>query len=63
MTWDDLPVLGAAPGHPGLWLAVGHGMMGMGMSAVTGRLLADLMLGRDPVVDPAPYRLERFASR
>ncbi|MGL6291583.1 MAG: NAD(P)/FAD-dependent oxidoreductase [Silanimonas sp.] len=60
MTWDDLPVLGGVPGQPGLWLAVGHGMMGMGMSAVTGRLLADLMTGREPVIDPAPYSVTRF---
>ncbi len=60
MTWDDLPVLGAVPGRPGLWLAVGHGMMGVAMSAVTGRLLADLVTGRAPVIDPTPYRIERF---
>lgn len=60
MTWDDLPVLGAVRGRPGLWLATGHGMMGVSMSAVSGRLLADLLTGREPVIDPAPYRLERF---
>ncbi|WP_397608820.1 NAD(P)/FAD-dependent oxidoreductase [Silanimonas sp.] len=60
MTWDDLPILGAVPGQPGLWLAVGHGMMGMGMSAVTGRLLADLVTGRPPVIDPTPYAITRF---
>lgn len=61
MTWDDLPILGAVPDQPGLWLAVGHGMMGMGMSAATGRLLADLVTGREPVIDPAPYAITRFA--
>ena len=60
MTWDDLPILGAVPGQRGLWLAVGHGMMGMGMSAVTGRLLTDLMTGREPVIDPSPYAITRF---
>lgn len=60
MTWDDLPILGSVPAQPGLWLAVGHGMMGMSMSAVTGHLLADLITGREPVIDPSPYRLERF---
>lgn len=62
MTWDDLPLLGRAPGHSNLWLATGHGMMGMGMSAGTGRLLADLMLGRAPAIDPAPYAPARFAA-
>jgi D-amino-acid dehydrogenase len=61
MTWDDLPVLGPVPTQPGLWLAVGHGMMGMSMSAASGRLVAELMTGRAPLIDPAPYRLARFA--
>ncbi|GAB2659495.1 FAD-dependent oxidoreductase [Arenimonas aestuarii] len=62
MTWDDLPILGRAPGHNNLFLATGHGMMGMGMSAGTGRLLADLMTGRAPAIDPAPYAPSRFAG-
>jgi D-amino-acid dehydrogenase len=61
MTPDDLPLLGRVPGHNNLWLATGHGMMGVGMSAGTGRLVADLMLGREPAVDPAPYAPARFA--
>jgi D-amino-acid dehydrogenase len=60
MTVDDLPLVGTAPGRHGLWLATGHGMMGMGMSAVTGRLLAELMTGAAPCVDPAPVRADRF---
>ncbi len=60
MTSDDLPILGRAPGSDNLWLATGHGMLGMSMSAVTGRLLADLMMGSDPIVDPAPYSALRF---
>lgn len=62
MCVDDLPLLGRAPGHSNLWLATGHGMMGMGMSAGTGRLLADLMLGREPLLDPAPYSPARFGE-
>ena len=62
MTWDDLPILGRAPGHNNLFLATGHGMMGMGMSAGTGRLMADLMTGRTPAIDPAPYAPSRFAG-
>ena len=61
MSCDDIPIIGLAPGHEHLWLATGHGMMGVGMSAGTGQLLADLMLGRAPDVDPAPYRPARFA--
>jgi D-amino-acid dehydrogenase len=61
MSCDDIPIIGRAPGQPRLWLATGHGMMGVGMSAGTGQLLADLMAGRAPAVDPAPYRPDRFA--
>jgi D-amino-acid dehydrogenase len=63
MTWDDLPLLGRAPRWSNLWLATGHGMMGMSMSAVTGHLLADLLTGATPIVDPAPYSPDRFAAR
>lgn len=61
MTWDDLPLLGAVPDRRGLWLACGHGMMGVSMSAVTGHLLADLICGRTPVVDPTPFDPTRFS--
>ena len=51
MTYDDLPILGRAPNRENLWLATGHGMMGMGMSAITGHLLADLITG-ESAIDP-----------
>jgi D-amino-acid dehydrogenase len=60
MTWDDLPILGRAPRHRRLWLAAGHGMLGVSMSAASGQLMADLISGRTTAIDPAPYRLERF---
>ncbi len=61
MSRDDVPLIGRAPGHRNLWLATGHGMMGVGMSAGTGQLLADLVAGREPAVDPRPFDPSRFA--
>jgi D-amino-acid dehydrogenase len=61
MVWDDLPLLGRAPRLANLWLAAGHGMLGVSMSAVTGHLLTDLIERRAPIVDPAPYSPGRFA--
>lgn len=61
MTWDDVPVLGAVPGRPHVWLAAGHGMLGISMSTASGQLMADLITGRAPALDPHPYRAERFA--
>jgi D-amino-acid dehydrogenase len=60
MTPDDLPLVGAAPGRDGLWLATGHGMMGMGMSAITGQLLAALLAGTPTPTDPLPVDPARF---
>lgn len=59
---DSLPVLGRAPGQDGLWLAFGHGHWGLTMAGVTGRLIAEMMTGATPFVDPVPYRAERFGS-
>lgn len=60
MSRDDIPLIGRAPGHAHLWLAVGHGMMGVSMSASTGQLLADMIAGRTPCVNPAPFDPARF---
>ncbi len=60
MSVDDVPVIARVPGQPRLWLATGHGMMGVSMSAGTGQLVADLIVGRASAIDPAPYRYERF---
>ncbi len=60
MTWDDLPILGRAPRHRHTWLATGHGMLGVSMSAASGQLMADLITGKSPAIDPGPYRMERF---
>ena len=60
MSLDDVPLIGRVPGRDRLWLATGHGMMGVSMSAATGQLLADLVTGGAPAVDPAPYSPARF---
>lgn len=57
---DSLPVVGPAPGHEGAFLAFGHGHNGMTSGPVTGRLIADLVAGRKPFIDPSPYAAERF---
>lgn len=61
MSRDDMPLIGRAPGLRRVWMNTGHGMMGVGMSAGSAQLLADMMAGRSPALDPAPYRPERFA--
>jgi D-amino-acid dehydrogenase len=60
MTPDDLPILGRAPGLANLALATGHGMLGISLSAITGLLIAELLDGRAPSLDLAPYAPTRF---
>jgi D-amino-acid dehydrogenase len=57
---DSRPVIGRAPGQPGLWLAIGHAHWGLTLGAATGRMIAEMISGEPPFVDPAPYRAERF---
>jgi D-amino-acid dehydrogenase len=57
---DGMPVIGPVPAHQGLWLAIGHGHLGLTLGPVTGRLIAEMMTGATPFCDPAPYSVERF---
>lgn len=57
---DSLPVLGPAPGHPGLYLCFGHGHFGMTGGPPSGKLVAQLATARPPFIDPAPYAATRF---
>ncbi|MBB6598755.1 FAD-dependent oxidoreductase [Luteimonas sp. MC1825] len=57
---DDVPIIGRVPGQAHVWVATGHGMLGVSMSPATGQLLADLVCGRSPRIDPAPYSPARF---
>jgi D-amino-acid dehydrogenase len=57
---DSRPVIGRAPGQPGLWLAIGHAHWGLTLGPPTGKLIAEMMMGEAPFCDPAPYRAERF---
>jgi len=59
-TPDMLPVIGRAPRHASLWFAFGHAHHGFTLGPVTGRLLAEMITGEAPFVDPAPYAPERF---
>lgn len=61
-TPDHLPVVSAAATVPGLFVAAGHEGDGIGLAAVTGALIADLVMGRPPRLDPAPLGLGRFAG-
>ncbi|WP_185268114.1 NAD(P)/FAD-dependent oxidoreductase [Halopseudomonas xiamenensis] len=57
---DMKPVIGPAPGKPGLWLAFGHGHQGFTLGPATGELLAQMMDGETPAIDMQPFAVDRF---
>jgi glycine/D-amino acid oxidase-like deaminating enzyme len=61
-TPDSLPILGPVVGRPGLHLAFGHGHFGMSGGPPSGRLIAQLITGQSPGIDPAPYGPQRFGA-
>ncbi|MGH7041229.1 MAG: NAD(P)/FAD-dependent oxidoreductase [Acetobacteraceae bacterium] len=59
---DGLPSIGPASGCADVVHAFGHGHIGLAAGATTGRLVADLVGGRHPAIDPAPYAPGRFRA-
>lgn len=59
-TPDGLPCIGPASGCPDVVYAFGHGHVGLTAAAATGRLVADLISGRQPAIDIAPFAAQRF---
>ena len=59
-TADMLPVMGPAPRHKGLWFNFGHSHQGFTLGPVAGRLLAEMVHGQQPWIDPTPYHPSRF---
>lgn len=57
---DGLPVIGPASGCAQVLHAFGHGHVGLASGPVTGRLVADLVGGLAPVINPQPYSVQRF---
>jgi D-amino-acid dehydrogenase len=60
MMFDDLPVIDRLPDRSGIFVATGHGMMGVSLAPATGKIIADLVAGRDPQIDISPFGLKRF---
>jgi sarcosine oxidase subunit beta len=63
MTPDGNPIIGPARDLAGLFLINGFSGHGFQHSPAAGRILADVIAGRDPGMDLTPFALERFAGR
>ena len=61
VTPDANPLIGAAPGAEGFFLITGFSGHGFQHSPAAGRILADLIAGRDPRFDLSPFAPDRFS--
>ncbi len=59
---DAIPVISAVDTVPGFFIATGFSGHGFGIGPGAGRLVADMVTGAPPIVDPAPFRLSRFTD-
>jgi glycine/D-amino acid oxidase-like deaminating enzyme len=61
-TPDSVPVIGPVNAVPGFFLMSGFSGHGFGIGPGAGRLMAELVTGATPVVDPVPFRFGRFGG-
>lgn len=57
---DYLPAIGRSSRAANLFYAFGHQHLGLTLAPVTGELVADIMAGTTPAIDPTPFALDRF---
>jgi glycine/D-amino acid oxidase-like deaminating enzyme len=57
---DHLPAIGASRAVPGLLVGAGHEGAGVALGPITGRVLAQLICGEQPVIGLAPFDPDRF---
>lgn len=57
---DTKPVIDRSRRLSNVYLAFGHGQLGLTLGATTGRLIAEMVTGRTPAQDLTPFSAERF---
>jgi D-amino-acid dehydrogenase len=58
---DTMPVIGKSPTHANVFYAFGHGHVGVTQSAITGKLVAQIVAGEEPEIDLTPFSISRFS--
>ena len=61
MTPDAMPIVGPAPEREGFYIVAGFSGHGFQHSPAAGRVLADIVTGRDPQCDLGAFSLGRFS--
>jgi glycine/D-amino acid oxidase-like deaminating enzyme len=62
VTPDGHPLVGPVPGMAGLWVAAGHGPIGVLAAPATARMLAEHLVGGRPDAAAAPFDPARFTT-
>jgi D-amino-acid dehydrogenase len=57
---DSCPVIGPSGNSEDILYAFGHGHVGLTQAPATGRLIAEMAMGRQPGIDAAPFSPNRF---
>jgi glycine/D-amino acid oxidase-like deaminating enzyme len=57
---DTVPIISPVDSVTGLIVATGFSGHGFGVGPAAGHLVADLLTGRPPIVDPHPFRITRY---
>lgn len=60
---DNIPVIGRHPNFENVFVNTGHYRYGVTMAPASAELLADLMEGKSPVLDPVPYSWQAALER
>ncbi len=58
-TPDNKPIIDQLEKHPWAYMAFGHGHVGFGTGAITGRIISQLVTGQTPEIDLTPFRHNR----
>jgi sarcosine oxidase subunit beta len=62
-TEDHLPIVSAVDRYPNYFIAAGHEGDGISLSAVTGKVVSELITGNTPSINIEPLRLDRFNKK
>jgi D-amino-acid dehydrogenase len=60
MTYDSKPIIDTSPVMKNVMIAAGHNMLGVSTAPATGKLVAEMLTGTTPHMDPTPYTVTRF---
>jgi D-amino-acid dehydrogenase len=59
-TPDSMPVICQSKKHPSIYYAFGHGHTGLAGAPMTGKVVSELVTGKQPSIDITPFDLYRF---